>query len=195
MMAATMCSSSPERAPQARRSQRTPHRTLAEPPRFARDVDGELLHGFENKGGEIGHMIIQPNGRQCGCTQKGCIEAYSSASSTAARATEAIQAGGESSLKQLLDANGEITCKDVFDHVAAGDKLAKEITDATACPLCEDRPCTYVCPANLYQWLEDQLVHTCEGCLECGSCRIVCDKEAVEWALPRACFGICYLFG
>lgn len=95
-------------------------------------VDGELLHGFENKGGEIGHMIVQPNGRQCGCTQKGCIEAYSSASSTAARATEAIQAGGESSLKQLLENNGKITCKDVFDHVAAGDKLAKKITDATA---------------------------------------------------------------
>lgn len=95
-------------------------------------VDGELLHGYGNKGGEIGHMIVQPNGRQCGCTQKGCIEAYSSASTTAARATEAIQAGGESSLKQLLDDNGEITCKDVYEHVAAGDKLAKEITDGTA---------------------------------------------------------------
>ena len=95
-------------------------------------VDGELLHGFANKGAEIGHMIVKPNGRQCGCTQKGCIEAYSSASSTAARATEAIQAGADSSLKQLLGQNSEITCKDVFIHAGKGDKLAQETVDKTA---------------------------------------------------------------
>lgn len=94
--------------------------------------NGELVHGLGNNAGEVGHIIIHPNGRLCGCGQRGCAEAYGSASSTAARATEAIQQGAKSSLKKLLDENGKITCKDVYDHLASGDELAKKITDGTA---------------------------------------------------------------
>jgi glucokinase len=95
-------------------------------------TNGELVHGSDCNAAELGHTIYQPDGRQCGCGQKGCIEAYASANSTAARATEAIQAGAESSLKKLIEDNGEITCKDVYEHSAAGDKLAREITDGSA---------------------------------------------------------------
>lgn len=35
-----------------------------------------------------------PDGRPCGCGQKGCLETYASANSVAARATEALQAAG-----------------------------------------------------------------------------------------------------
>lgn len=95
-------------------------------------TNGEILHGFDCNGAELGHAIYQPDGRKCGCGQKGCIEAYASASATAARAEEALRGGAKSSLKKLLDEKGRVTCKDVFDHVAAGDALAKEITDGTA---------------------------------------------------------------
>ncbi|RKY20911.1 MAG: hypothetical protein DRP62_08305 [Planctomycetota bacterium] len=94
--------------------------------------NGELVHGFNDNAAELGHIIIHPQGRLCGCGQKGCVEAYASASSTAARAAEAIEAGRQSSLKKTLEKNGEITCRDVFEHSAAGDTLAKEITDSTA---------------------------------------------------------------
>jgi glucokinase len=94
--------------------------------------DGELVHGCDENGAELGHMIIHPDGRKCNCGQKGCVEAYASADSTARRATEAIEAGAESSLKKVLDEKGKITSKDVYTHLAAGDKLAKEITDGTA---------------------------------------------------------------
>ena len=94
--------------------------------------DGELLHGCDENGAELGHMIIHPDGRSCNCGQKGCVEAYASADSTARRATEAVEAGAESSLKKVLDEKGKITSKDVYTHLAAGDKLAKEITDGTA---------------------------------------------------------------
>jgi glucokinase len=94
--------------------------------------NGELVHGFSNNAGELGHVIMHPNGRLCNCGQKGCVEAYGSASSTAARATEAIQDGAESSLKKLLEENGEITGEDVYEHCAKGDELAKKITDGTA---------------------------------------------------------------
>jgi len=94
--------------------------------------NGELVRGCAENAAELGHLIIYPDGRKCACGQKGCVEAYASANSTAKRATEAIQAGAKSSLKDVLETKGEITSKDVYEHLATGDELAKEITDGTA---------------------------------------------------------------
>ncbi|MBA7660608.1 Glucokinase [subsurface metagenome] len=94
--------------------------------------EGRLIQGSGGNGAELGHIIIYLDGRLCNCGQKGCAEAYASASSTAKRATEAVQAGAESSLKKVLEEKGQISCKDVYQHLAAGDRLAKEITDDTA---------------------------------------------------------------
>ncbi|MHC4075585.1 MAG: ROK family protein [Planctomycetota bacterium] len=95
-------------------------------------VDGRLVHGCRDNAAELGHMIIYPDGRDCNCGQKGCVEAYASANSTAKRATEAIEAGAESSLKKILEQKGLITCKDVYEHLRADDELAGKITDETA---------------------------------------------------------------
>ena len=94
--------------------------------------DGELVTGCEHNAAELGHVIIFPDGRQCKCGQLGCVEAYASATSTVARAKEAIEAGAESSLKNVLQKTGEITCKDLYDHLVSGDNVAKEVTDLTA---------------------------------------------------------------
>ena len=48
------------------------------------------------------------------------------------------------------------------------------LIDTELCRSCAERPCTIVCPAGLYVWDDGQMVHNCEGCLECGSCRAVC---------------------
>jgi len=92
----------------------------------------ELVHGSEDNGAELGHTIIVPDGRLCGCGQKGCLEAYASATHTAKRAEEALAEGRKSSLQQLFKDNGSVSCKDVFDHAKAGDPLAIEIVDGTA---------------------------------------------------------------
>lgn len=42
-------------------------------------VNGELVHGHDGFAGEIGHVIVTPNGRPCGCGRKGCLETYCSA--------------------------------------------------------------------------------------------------------------------
>lgn len=42
-------------------------------------VNGELVHGHDGFAGEIGHMIVSPNGRPCGCGRRGCLETYCSA--------------------------------------------------------------------------------------------------------------------
>ena len=38
-------------------------------------VDGRLLHGANNRSGEIGHMVVEPAGPLCGCGHHGCLEA------------------------------------------------------------------------------------------------------------------------
>jgi glucokinase len=94
--------------------------------------DGKLIRGSGGNAAELGHTIIYPDGRLCNCGQKGCAEAYASASNTAKRATEAIEAGEKSTLKKVLGKFGQITSKDVYDHLNTGDKLAQKITDETA---------------------------------------------------------------
>lgn len=93
---------------------------------------GQLVRGCDGNGAELGHIIIYPGGRACACGQKGCVEAYASASSTAGRALEALEAGTESSLQKILKEKGQVTCRDVFEHSKAGDELAKEVTEGSA---------------------------------------------------------------
>jgi ferredoxin like protein len=63
------------------------------------------------------------------------------------------------------------------------------------CLDCEDHVCLYTCPAECFKRVEDHITFSFEGCLECGSCRIVCSTEALDWNLPRGGFGICYQYG
>lgn len=41
-------------------------------------INSELYTGFEGRAGEIGHMILIPNGKDCPCGNKGCFEQYCS---------------------------------------------------------------------------------------------------------------------
>jgi ferredoxin like protein len=69
------------------------------------------------------------------------------------------------------------------------------VVETEVCLACAGRPCTVVCPAGLYVWEDGQLVHNCEGCLECGSCRAVCPHGAVAWRYPLGGYGVRYLWG
>jgi glucokinase len=42
-------------------------------------VNGEMVYGHDGFAGEIGHVMVERNGRQCGCGRKGCLEQYCSA--------------------------------------------------------------------------------------------------------------------
>jgi len=93
--------------------------------------NGELIHGHDDNGAELGHMIVYPEGRECNCGQKGCLEAYASASNTAVRAMEALEGKNESAMAATYRKKGTLSCKDIFDHAKAGDELANEIVDGT----------------------------------------------------------------
>jgi ferredoxin like protein len=62
---------------------------------------------------------------------------------------------------------------------------------------CNRRYCLYVCPAKLYRYDEelDEIQVEFAGCLECGTCRVGCRYEAVEWGYPRGGYGVRYRYG
>lgn len=93
---------------------------------------GKLIRGASDNAAELGHVIIYPNGRKCGCGQMGCLEAYASANSTAKRAFEAVTQGKTSTLSEVAKTKEHLTAKDVYEHAKAGDKLAIQITEGTA---------------------------------------------------------------
>ncbi|MBQ3998302.1 MAG: ROK family protein, partial [Paludibacteraceae bacterium] len=96
-------------------------------------IDGKLLYGHDGFAGELGHCKIDHsgNGRLCGCGQKGCIEAYASATGVARTAKEIVTATTQPTLlREVADINN-ITSKDVFDAAEKGDLVAKEIFDYT----------------------------------------------------------------
>lgn len=48
-------------------------------------LDGKLLEGRLGNAGHIGHVVVEPDGRRCGCGGRGCLEAEASGSAIAAR--------------------------------------------------------------------------------------------------------------
>ena len=94
--------------------------------------NGRLLRGAFDNAGELGHMLVQPGGRRCGCGQLGCLEAYASASRTVERAIEAIEAGEPSSLTARLEAGESVECEHIERAAVEGDPLAARIWDESA---------------------------------------------------------------
>ena len=150
--------------------------------------DGKLLHSCGDNAAELGHIIIHSNGRKCNCGQRGCVEAYASANSTAKRAAEAIEAGAKSSLKKVLDEKGQITSKDVYEHLAAGDKLAKKITDETAEAL------AILC-INVLHTTEPQRIVFAGGMIAAGDVLLNRIKDYFNehiWTLKKETVQICF---
>ncbi len=89
-------------------------------------VNGQLVYGHDGFAGELGHVIVDPDGRQCGCGRKGCLETYCSATGVARTAREFLVKRSEPSLLRNIPAE-EIQSKDVYDAAVKGDQLALDI--------------------------------------------------------------------
>lgn len=97
-------------------------------------LDGKVYSGFNFAGAELGHTVIEKDGRQCTCGRKGCWEAYSSATGlvniTKDRILEARESGRKTSMEEMI--GGDITkvsARTAFTAMKAGDELAAEVVD------------------------------------------------------------------
>ena len=88
-------------------------------------LDGRLHLGTRGMAGEIGHVIVEPEGASCSCGQRGCLETVASGPAIARRAAEAIAAGGSSVLRDVRP----LTAKAVYEAAGEGDPLACSIVE------------------------------------------------------------------
>lgn len=77
------------------------------------------------------------------------------------------------------------------------DEKSHLIPDNTQCRLCESKNCTYICPAKVYEWNEEkqEIIVNYENCLECGACRIACEKKCIDWQYPKGTKGVTFKQG
>lgn len=90
-------------------------------------VNGGMVYGHDSFAGEIGHVIMFPDGRQCGCGRKGCLETYCSA--TAIKRTYSdmlLRNTGETEI-----AGKVVDAKYIYDRAVSGDKNAIEAFNYT----------------------------------------------------------------
>lgn len=85
-------------------------------------LEGRPYRGIDGTAGEIGHICVEPEGLQCGCGSRGCVEQYSSATAIVRTARELIGSGRDS----RLDPKTDFSAKDVFDAGTANDGVARE---------------------------------------------------------------------
>lgn len=93
-------------------------------------VNNELVYGADGFAGEIGHTIVDPNGRECGCGRKGCLETYASASGIRRTVFELIGTTNIPSELRNVSFN-QLASKDIADAANNGDKLALAAFDYT----------------------------------------------------------------
>ena len=82
-------------------------------------LEDKIWHGCRNGAGEFGHIVIETNGRECGCGNYGCAEAYASATAVVMR------------YKETADLTGDITAEDIYKEAVNGNIIAKEVMEET----------------------------------------------------------------
>lgn len=93
-------------------------------------ANGQLIYGFDGFAGELGHMIVEPNGRPCGCGRKGCLETYCSATGVVRTAIAMLEESSEAtSLRDI--ATDKLTSYEVYKAAMAGDAMAQEVFKQT----------------------------------------------------------------
>lgn len=86
-------------------------------------ANGQLIYGSDGFAGELGHIIVSPNGRQCGCGRNGCLETYVSATGVKRTAYKMMAKYNYQSDLRLVPFN-EMTAKMVCDAALKGDMIA-----------------------------------------------------------------------
>jgi glucokinase len=92
-------------------------------------ANGQVVYGHDGFAGELGHVIVERNGRLCGCGRKGCLETYASATGIVRTAHEWLR--DESLSTSLRQHQQPLTASIIQQNAEAGDKLAIKLYEYT----------------------------------------------------------------
>ncbi len=94
-------------------------------------VAGKMVYGHDGFAGEIGHTIVDPNGRLCGCGRRGCLETYTSASGIVKTAIELMESRKLTSILDNISPD-KLSAELIAKAALQGDTIALEVFDKTA---------------------------------------------------------------
>jgi glucokinase len=93
-------------------------------------VDDRVQVGASGFAGEIGHMVVDPNGPPCPCGRRGCWERFASGAGLGLLAREAALAGRLGEVVRLAGGDPEsVRGEDVSAAAAAGDPAARRVIE------------------------------------------------------------------
>lgn len=90
--------------------------------------NGRIYHGTHGFAGEIGHTTYIPNGRPCGCGNKGCLERYTASKGVLQTAREVLE---ESDAPSMMRNAEVLTLSHIISFCKQGDELAIEVMRRT----------------------------------------------------------------
>lgn len=86
-------------------------------------ANGALIYGHDGFAGELGHTIVDPNGRACGCGRLGCLETYVSAPGIVRTVRDLLAESNTASALREAD-TGALTSKQIAEAALDGDPIA-----------------------------------------------------------------------
>ena len=97
---------------------------------------GQLLTGATGFAGELGHMIIDPQGEPCSCGSRGCWETLVSQTAIFSRVQQAIDLHQPTILSNQDNGNsGQLTVNALAEAARVGDRLTLSVLEEIACYL------------------------------------------------------------
>ena len=87
---------------------------------------GRIIYGATGTAGELGHMIVDLNGRPCGCGAHGCLEAYASRTAIETRIEGALKKGRKSCITEYLEDGKSITSSMIRKSIEREDELVTQ---------------------------------------------------------------------
>jgi glucokinase len=96
-------------------------------------IDGEVYHGVSDGAGEVGHLTLIPDSDiQCGCGNYGCWEAVASGTALARLGKEALEAGKDTSIAELVDKIDDVDGAVVAEAAEKEDQVAQQLMEQIA---------------------------------------------------------------
>lgn len=88
--------------------------------------NGHIIYGATGTAGELGHIIVDLNGRPCACGAHGCLEAYASRSAIETRIEGALKKGRKSCISEYLEEGKVITSSMIRKSIEREDELVTQ---------------------------------------------------------------------
>jgi len=93
-------------------------------------INKRILHGFNFAGGELGHTVIEVDGRECTCGRRGCWEAYASATGLINLTKESMKEHKDSIMWEIAGGSlDNVNGKTAFDAMRKNDEAGRQVVD------------------------------------------------------------------